>query len=359
MSRPIRAVIDTDAMRHNLELVRKHARGRRVWAVVKADAYGHTLEAAAAGFAAADGFAIVEVPEAERLRRLGWTKPLLLLEGFFDDGDLDALEQLDITTVVHSEWMIQALERRAPWHDLKVFVKLNSGMNRLGFAPAEYPRLAARLAAVPGCRVLGPVTHFANAERTPAPGCRVPVAAQLACLGPAAQAPGACLANSGATLFHDEVAGDALRAGIVLYGVSPDALVPAGQLGLEPVMSLQTEVIAIQDVPAGGSVGYGSRWTARRASRIAVVACGYADGYPRRMPDGAPVWVAGSLAPIAGAVSMDMITVDVTDVPAARPGSPVELWGRHVPVTELARLAGTIDYELLVHRACRVPVVVK
>ena len=359
MPRPISAEIDLEALRRNLGVMREKAQGRTLWAVVKANAYGHGLDHAVKAFADADGLATIDLCDAEIARRCGWGKRILLLEGFFDKEDIKPLQALKVETVVHSPWQIEILKNTSPdeRRDVRVHVKVNSGMNRLGFRPAEAPAAAAALAAIPGVRVIDYVTHFANAELS-ADSAPVTVGGQLSAMGALAEGR-ACLANTGAILFHPEVGGEAVRAGVALYGVSPDDKVSSEALGLTPAMTLGAEIIAIQEVLPGESVGYGSRWKAARPSRIAVVACGYADGYPRTMPDGAPVWVEGARAPLAGAVSMDMLTIDVTDVPQAHVGSKVELWGRHIAVNDLARMCGTIGYELLCALARRVPLVLK
>lgn len=289
------------------------------------------------------------------MRSLGWDKRILLLEGFFDGQDLALLGEHNIETVVHNRQQLELIAKRADRTPVGVHIKINSGMNRLGFTPEEYEAVHRELSNNAGCRVLGIVTHFANAERSYPDASPLPVRRQLQNLGALAQNPDGCFANSSAILFQDEVAGTAVRAGIALYGVSPDATVPREVLGLTAGMRLEAEIIAVQRVLAGQCVGYGSRWCAPRDSRLAVVACGYADGYPRSMPDGAPVYVCGRIAPLAGAVSMDMLTIDITDIEDADVGSVVELWGEHIDVDRLAHLAGTIGYELMCRVAPRVP----
>lgn len=359
MPRPISAEIDLSALKHNLAKVREAAAGRGVWAVVKANAYGHGLENAVRAFADADGLATIDLCDAERARRAGWTKRILLLEGFFDEDDIEPLQALGVETVVHSLWQIDIL-RKHPLNDVRVHIKVNSGMNRLGFLPVEASAVYDMLSAIPGVTVMGVVTHFANAEPSYSAERPASVGKQLARMGRLARgAAAACMANSAAILFHPEVGGDAVRAGVALYGVSPDAHVSSEALGLIPAMTLSAKIIAIQEIAPGEAVGYGSRWVAKRPSRIAVVACGYADGYPRSMPDGAPTWVEGRIAPIAGSVSMDMLEIDVTDIPQAQLGSKVELWGRHLPVNQVAAACGTIGYELICALARRVPVVVR
>lgn len=357
MPRPILVTIHSQALQQNLKRVREKARDRELWAVVKANAYGHGLANAVEAFAEADGLATLEMRDAVFIRALGWKKRILLLEGFFDEADLLELERYDTETVVHSPWMVELLKQHGPYENLKVHIKVNTGMNRLGFAPADFDAVKDELSAIPGCKVQGVVTHFANAEKYVAADKVATVGAQLDCLGDLARIKGACLANSGATIFHDEVVGDAVRAGVVLYGVSPDSGVSSAELGLTPAMTLSAQIIAIQNVKKGQAVGYGSRWVAQRDCRIAVVACGYADGYPRSMPDGAPVWVENTVAPMVGSVSMDMMTIDVTDLPQAKIGSWVELWGEHISVNDLAKMCGTIGYELLTALAPRVPVI--
>lgn len=358
MPRPISVTIHTSAMKNNLAVVRSRSAGRKVWAVVKANAYGHGIDNAVQAFEDADGLATIEVRDAMFMRHLGWKKRILLLEGFFDDDDLEALERYDIETNVHSQRMIDMIRAKAPYKNLRVHIKVNSGMNRLGFAPDEVPAVREALEAIPGCRVMGVVTHFANSERDyDREGNRpVTVARQLERMAGQETTEGACLANSGAICFHPEVMGDEIRAGIILYGSSPDSSVTNEELGIKPAMTFAARIIAVQNIAPGEAVGYGSRWIASRPSRIAVVACGYADGYPRSMPDGSPTYVEGVMAPLVGSVSMDMLEIDVTDIPAAQVGSLVELWGEHVLVNTLAARCNTIGYELMCALAPRVPV---
>lgn len=356
MPRPISVTIHMDALHQNLERVRETADGRDVWAVVKANAYGHGLSNAVKAFAEADGLATIDICDAAKARACGWTKRILLLEGFFEQDDIRDLEKYDIETIVHSQWMIDELKKAAPLKNVRVHIKVNSGMNRLGFIPSEVMAVRAQLEKIEGCRVMGIVTHFANAEPTYQAEGPASVRKQMMRLGKLTGLPGVCLANSAASFFHPEVGGDAIRAGVVLYGISPDKHLTSEELRIRPAMTLSARIIAVQEIAPGEAVGYGSRWIAKRPSRIGVVACGYADGYPRAMPDGAPVWVEGKRAPLTGSVSMDMLEIDITDVPEADVGSVVELWGEHINVNELADLCGTIGYELLCALAPRVPV---
>lgn len=358
MPRPIAATIHMGALRHNLQRMREAAKGRTLWAVVKANAYGHGLLRAARAFEEADGLALIDLCDAQKVREQGWTKRILLLEGFFDESDLPLLEKFDIETIVHNRHMIEILKAHAPFKSLKVHIKINSGMNRLGFLATEEEGVRAELEAIEGVRVMGVVTHFANAEPTYKADKPATVSLQLSRMRQIEPRPEhLCMANSAATLWQDDVKGDAVRAGVALYGASPDSHYTSEDLDIRPAMTLSAKILAIQNVPAGEAIGYGSRFVTHRDSRIAVVACGYADGYPRSTPDGTPTYVEGNIAPIAGAISMDMLTIDVTDVPEAQLGSEVELWGSHIPVNEVARRCGTIGYELLCAIALRVPIV--
>ena len=358
MPRPIVATIHMGSLKHNLEVMRKAAHGRTLWAVVKANAYGHGLLRAAEAFKDADGLAMIDVSEARKVREHGWTKRILLLEGFFDETDIPLLEKYDVETIVHDRRLLGLLQKNAPYKSLKVHIKINSGMNRLGFHPEEEEAIRHELEAIEGVQVMGVVPHFANAEPTYDQDKPATVSLQLNRMGQITPHPEhLCMANSAATIWHSEVKGDAVRAGVALYGASPDSHYSAEDLGIRPAMTLSAKILAIQNVPAGEAIGYGSRFVTKRDSRIAVVACGYADGYPRSTPDGTPTYVEGHIAPIAGAISMDMLTIDVTDVPEAQLGSEVELWGTHIPVNEVAKRCGTIGYELLCAIALRVPIV--
>lgn len=351
-SRPLQALVDIDAMAHNLARARERAGARPVWAVVKANAYGHGIENAVRAFAAADGLALLETDEAQRARLAGWRKPILLLEGVFEARDFAQVEALDLTVVIHCEEQLAMLEGWPAGRPLKVYLKFDTGMNRLGFAAARAAAVRARVAALPQVQVLALMTHLANADRAPgaaAPGTAPSVGSQQAAL--LALAPdwqgSWSVSNSAALFLHPPRGLEAVRPGITLYGASPAAGVSAASLGLRAAMRLQARLLAIRDLAAGESVGYGSLWTAARRSRIGVVTCGYADGYPRSAPEGTPVWVGDRRVPLVGRVSMDMLTVDLSELPAVATGAAVELWGPNVPVDELAERVGTVGYELL------------
>ncbi len=357
MPRPLLATIHTAAMQHNLDLAARRAGDAKVWAVVKANAYGHGLLNGLRGFAAADGLALIEPENAVLLREAGWQKPILLLEGFFDAADLATAVRHGLDCAVHCEEQLRMLEQAtresgitAP---LDLHLKLNSGMNRLGFAPAAYRSAFERLRALPSVRHISLMTHLANADA--AGETALPVAKQVACFDASSRALEAprTLANSATDLLHPELAADWIRPGIMLYGGSP-GLKSAADFGLLPAMTLRSELIGTQSIHTGDAVGYGSRFIAPRPMRIGVVACGYADGYPRHAPDGTPVLVDGIRTALVGRVSMDMLMVDLTSVPQARVGSDVILWGRGLPIDEVATAAGTIGYELMCAVAPRV-----
>ena len=359
MPRPIEALIHRDALSHNLARARAAAGGARVFAVVKANAYGHGIERVYEALRGADGFALLDLAEASTLRALGWRGPVLLLEGTFDARDLETCSRLNLWHTVHHDAQIDWLSRHKTQQPHRVFLKLNSGMNRLGFAPLSFRSAWARLEALPQVDEITLMSHFADAD-----GERG-VAAQLAVFEQAAaDLPGErTLANSAALLRHaGTTAADWVRPGIMVYGSAPDhPEYDATHWGLQPAMTLRARLIAVQTLAAGAAVGYGGQFVAPQALRIGVVACGYADGYPRLAPTGTPVLVDGVRTRTVGRVSMDMIAVDLTPVPQAEAGSEVTLWGRGprdslLPIDEVAHAAGTVGYELMCALAPRVPV---
>ena len=361
MPRPITATIHLSALKHNYNIARQHGGVAKVWAVVKANAYGHGLAFAMRALQGADGLALVEVDGAVKIRESGWTKPVLLLEGFFHASDLPLVAQHQIEVAVHCNEQIGLLEHADFAADkvILVHLKVNTGMNRLGFKPVEIAGAYQRLSKIKAVRVVDLMMHFANADDEFNPG--LPIAEQLRQFEQAKAAlHGATLefslSNSAANLLHDEIKNDWVRAGIMLYGGSPGAA-DASAFGLLPAMTLRSELIALQTIRAGETVGYGSRFVATKSMRIGVVACGYADGYPRHAGDGTPVLVNGVRTSLVGRVSMDMITVDVTDIADAKVGSGVTLWGQGLPIDDVARAADTIGYELMCAVAQRVQLV--
>ncbi|MDR2186939.1 MAG: alanine racemase [Azonexus sp.] len=398
LSRPLRVRIAPAAIGANYRLAKRLAPTARAWAVIKADAYGHGQWRAVDALSdEADGFALLECENAVALREKGVRQPILLLEGIFSPADVDAVREYRLTPVAHSpeqlEWLIAGCRDEQP---LDLYLKLNTGMNRLGFTAENLPRMHALLARLPSARVTL-MTHFAEADgergvdwqlarfremaaiisprQSPSPLVGEGLGRggeRLDASSPSPPAPlpsrerGALptsLANSAAILRYPATHGDWVRPGIMLYGASPFADESAAALGLRPAMTLESRIIAVQEIEAGERVGYGGAFTAPRRMRIGVVACGYADGYPRHAPNGTPLAVAGQRSGVVGRVSMDMLACDLTHIPAAVPGSPVTLWGVGaggvVAADEVAAAAGTIAYELFCAVAPRVPVVVE
>ncbi len=371
MPRPIEALVHADALTSNLARARDAAAGAKVWAIVKANAYGHGIGNVFAALKGADGFALLDIAEAELLRTLGWRGPILLLEGCFDARDLDACSRLRLWHTVHHDAQIDWLAAHKTEYPQHVFLKLNSGMNRLGFAPAAYRAAWLRLDALPQVEQITLMTHLANSDASDAAahGTASIEASLLVFNAATAELPGErSVCNSAATLRFGErlaaVSSDWVRPGIMLYGSSPDHPEhSADDWKLQPAMTLRSEIIAVQRLEAGARVGYGSSFTAERAMRVGVVACGYADGYPRVAPGGndrgTPVLVDGVRTRTLGRVSMDMLVVDLAPIPDARVGSEAVLWGRAgngvlLPIDDVAACAGTVGYELMCARAPRV-----
>jgi len=354
MSRPVVAQLDLQALKDNLHIVRRAAPASRVWAVVKANAYGHGLDRIWSALSAADGFAMLNLEEAILLRERGWKGPILMLEGFFNSDELPLFDKYRLTTSVHSNWQVKALQNAKLHAPLDIYLKVNSGMNRLGFQPDRVHSVWQQLRALKNVGGMPRMAHFAAAEKPEGivePMRHIEQAAEgLDCPR--------SLSNSAATLWHPEAHFDWVRPGIILYGASPSGQwQDIANSGLKPVMTLRSEIIGVQTLKAGDTVGYGSRYRASGEQRIGIVAGGYADGYPRIAPSGTPVWVDGVRTGTVGTVSMDMLAIDLTPCPHAGIGTPVELWGNEVKVDDVAAAAGTIGYELLTALAPRVPVV--
>ncbi|MFE8646846.1 alanine racemase [Sphingomonas sp. NCPPB 2930] len=356
MPRPILATVHTEALRHNLERARRAAPESRLWAVVKANAYGHGIERAFEGLRGADGFAMLDLAEAERVRALGWRGPILLLEGVFELRDLELCSRLGLWHTVHCDEQIDMLATHKTQQPHRVFLKMNSGMNRLGFAPQRLRTAWTRLGALTQVDEVSLMTHFSDADG-PAGVARQMDAFQAV----TADLPGErSVSNSAALLRHADdarygaaVRGDWVRPGIALYGSAPDF--PAHDIAhwdLWPTMTLSTRLIGVQQLAAGDTVGYGSRFVADGPMRIGIAACGYADGYPRHCDTGTPVLVDGVRTRLVGRVSMDMVAVDLAPVPDAGFGTEVTLWGRAangavLPIDEVAHAAGTVGWELM------------
>ena len=368
MPRPIQATIHTAALRQNLTRCCLSAPDAKVWAVVKANAYGHGIERVFEALRGADGFALLDLDEAQRVRDLGWRGPILLLEGVFEPRDLELCSRLVLWHTVHCNEQIDMLAMHKTHVPHRVFLKMNSGMNRLGFRPAIYRSAWSRLDALTQVQEITLMTHFADADGPAG------VAAQMAVFQTTTQdLPGErSVGNSAATLRHmgpsptghgAAAASDWIRPGIATYGSAPDyPQHDAAHWGLRPAMTLSARIIAVQQLDAGEAVGYGSSFVAAQAMRIGVVACGYADGYPRVCPTGTPVLVGGVCSRTVGRVSMDMLTIDLGPAPQAGMGTEVVLWGQSgeavLSIDAVAQAAGTVGYELMCALAQRVPVVV-
>ncbi|MGE8538850.1 MAG: alanine racemase [Acinetobacter sp.] len=366
MPRPIQAVVHLQALQHNLDIAKAAAPNAEVYTVVKANAYGHGIEQVYPAFQSADGFALLDLAEAQRLRALGWQGKILLLEGVFAAEDLQLCADLNLSFSLHSphqiEWLKQFQQTR-PDVKFEVYLKLNSGMNRLGFQAHQYTDIFKQVQALDNVRSIIHMTHFSDADgqRFGQNGIDYQYSVFTQITKPLAGK--TSVSNSAAILRHSQqLQSDIVRSGIMLYGSSPDY--PAHSIhdwNLQPGMSLRSEIIAIQDIQAGESVGYGSNFVAERAMRIGVVACGYADGYQRISATGTPVLVDSVRTQVLGRVSMDMLTVDLTTIPQATVGSEVVLWGKSskgevLSIDEVAAGSGTVGYELMCAITARVAV---
>jgi alanine racemase len=351
MTRPARVIFDPQAVQANLQVVRRCAPARRVMAIVKADGYGHGVVRMARALAAADAFGVASIEEAVRLREANITQPIVLLEGPFEAQELADITVHRLESVVHHQGQVRMFASHSA--ETKLWLKIDTGMHRLGFAPGEVPTVIAALARP--ARELRLMTHFASAHLRGDPS----VEAQLRVfesLAPQSKYE-RCCANSSAVLAWPTSHADWVRPGIMLYGVSPFAEVTAAALGLRPAMTVTSTLIAVKQVPAGDNVGYGKGFVCPENMQVGVVAFGYADGYPRHAATGTPILVNGIRTQVIGEASMDMLAVDLRPLREPQVGDPVVLWGDGLPVEEIARAAHTIPYELLCRMRMRAPVV--
>ncbi|MCU7648092.1 alanine racemase [Pseudomonas piscis] len=352
--RPARALIDLQALRHNYQLAREVS-GARALAVIKADAYGHgAVRCAQALEDCADGFAVACIEEALELRAAGIGAPVLLLEGFFEASELALIIEHDFWCVVHSLWQLEAIEQASLAKPLTVWLKLDSGMHRVGLHPKDYQGAYQRLQASGKVEKIVLMSHFARADELHCTSSTE----QIAVFEAARQGLGAevSLRNSPALMGWPSAPSDWVRPGIMLYGATPFEEANSLAERLQPVMTLESKVICVRELPAGEPIGYGAKFITDKPMRIGVVAMGYADGYPRHAPTGTPVMVAGRRSRLLGRVSMDMLCVDLTDVPEAGLGSTVELWGKNILASEVALAADTIPYQFFCNLR-RVPLV--
>ncbi|NOT10775.1 MAG: alanine racemase [Methylococcaceae bacterium] len=350
------AILDLDAVQHNLAVVRHYAPDAKVMAVIKANGYGHGLLRIAEALQGVDAYAVARVDEGIRLRNAGFANRIVVLEGFTYADELDAFMNYQLDTVVHSSVQLELLDKRHENNQITVWLKLDTGMNRLGFKVRELDSVYQRLSA---CSVIKPsihlMTHLASADdKNDAMTLR-----QIRLFDEAvAKYPGQrSIANSAGILGWPAALAEWVRPGVMLYGISPFPELVGSQLDLKPVMSLHSRLIAVKPIEKGDTVGYGGSWRCEKSTLLGVVAIGYGDGYPRYASPGTPVFVNGKRVPLIGRVSMDMITVDLETQPLAKPGDPVILWGEHLPVEEIAHCAGTIPYTLVCGITQRVQIV--
>ncbi len=350
MARPTFVAISESSLKHNLAKVHASAPGAKVWAVVKAQAYGHGIEIAMQAFASADGLALVEFEGAIRLRELGWSKPILMLEGAFDADDHALAQRLGLSLVIHNEQQLEFVCSAASSQPLRLYLKYNSGLNRLGFDASAFAKAYRRLLDSGRVEQVDFMTHFANSE---VPGGTNEALQRF--LDVTAGLDGArCTSNSAAIIGVPPAHQDWVRPGIMLYGATPYNERSAESLGLQAAMHFGSKLIAVQNLTTGDSVGYGYLFTAPETMQIGVVACGYADGYPRHAGPDTPILVAGQRTRVIGRVAMDMLMVDLRPVAKPEVGDQVELWGANIPIDEVAKASGTLGYELMCAIAPRV-----
>lgn len=358
--RATRAEIDRDALAHNAQLIRENAAGAKVLGVIKADGYGHGVISTANAIAAhVDAFAVAFIDEALQLREAGFSLPIVLLEGCLSAAELPICAHHNLQPVVHEPSQLDAILTSRLVRPLAVWLKVDTGMHRLGWHPQEVARVYRELEACPNVGAITLMSHYANSGDSEHPLTQQQNDLFSAVCAETAVTESLSIANSAALLSSSKdfstLDGHWVRTGLTLYGVAPRTPDRNITIPLRPVMRLVAPVIALREISAGETVGYGSRWQAKRKSLIATVAIGYADGYPRHCPDGTPVYLNGVEVPLVGTVSMDMITIDVTDLDAVQVGDEVELWGPNLPVDRIAEAAGTISYELLCRVSSRVP----
>lgn len=352
MPRPTQAFIDLSALAHNLTIVRQYVPHARIMAVLKANAYGHGLLHTASALKDVDGFALLELDAAISLRDAGYRQPILLLEGFFSTEELALFKKYQLSAVIHHNEQIAMLSD-SQFHKLDLFLKINTGMNRLGLAPEQFPQIIKKLTVNQCANQITLMTHFACADD---PLAEENVAQQLQCFEAVTKGYNypRSLANSAAIIRYPETHTDWVRPGIMLYGASPFPDKTAPELNLQPVMTLSSKIIAVHDLKKGDRVGYHGLFQANHPMRIGIVACGYADGYPRHALTNTPVLVNNQRSRLLGRVSMDMLAVDLTGIENTGLNCPVMLWGKEISVDEVAQSAETSGYELLCALAPRV-----
>lgn len=341
--RPLKALINQASLRHNLAAVKKLAPKSKVMSVVKANGYGHGLINVAQGLNESEGFAVLSLNDAIDLREHGFEQEILLLEGAFEPYEVSIAAKMQFNLVVHNFYQLEMIEKLKLNHPINIHFKINTGMNRLGFPSKDTYNILKVLEKKSLFKSITLMTHFATADETKGIDYQLNIFNEIAGHFHFARS----VANSASILRFKHTHLDWIRPGIMLYGASPIVGEKSNSFHIKPVMQLKSKIIAIQQLAKNDSVGYGESFRAEKNMRIAVVACGYADGYPRHAPSGTPIYVEGKKTSIVGRVSMDMLYIDVTDIPEASILSDVELWGEHIPVDEVAEKSGTVGYELL------------
>jgi len=350
MRRSAEALIDFNALKHNFQRVKQFAPNSKVMAVIKADAYGHGMLQCAKALHDADGFAVAAISEAIALRESGIQQPITVFQGFQNKQQLVQMQAMNLRPVIYQSWQVEILEQQT-FNNLSVWLKVNTGMNRLGVSTEEAVELWPRLKKIKSIKELGLSSHFANAD-VPEDVSNQQQIDKFNHLAKTFDAQ-TSMANSAGLISFSQIQGDWVRPGIMLYGSSPLQNKTATELDLKPVMQLQTRLIAVNHLKKGDAIGYGSLWQCPEDMSVGVAAIGYGDGYPRHACTGTPVSINGQLSQLLGRVSMDAISVDLRGI-NAQCGDPVELWGKHVSVDEVAKSSDTIAYELLCNAAiCR------
>ncbi|BAC24522.1 dadX [Wigglesworthia glossinidia endosymbiont of Glossina brevipalpis] len=344
--------ISSNALASNLRTIKNYANKSKVWSVIKSNAYGHTIKAALKGLKETSGFAVLELNEAVLLRENGWNGPILLLEGFFEESDLLEICQYKITTVIHNDWQLNYIKQYDIKSPIDVYLKLNSGMNRLGFNEKDFIRTWYDLSNLKKISSLTLMSHFSLGFSTKTVNKQMNIIRKIFKI----LNPTLCLANSTAIIFHTYTHKDWIRPGIILYGILPkENKKISKKFNLKPVMTLESRIISIQNIKSKEYIGYGKNYYSNKSNLIGIVSCGYADGYPFSVPfSGTPVFVNGTRTQIIGSVCMDMLTIDLNDCPNAKIGSKVELWGNNISINEISKLANTTSYELMCRISSRV-----
>ncbi|MDC0542598.1 alanine racemase [Methylophilaceae bacterium] len=351
--RPIKAYINLSALTFNLQVVKKIAKNSKIMAVLKANAYGHGLVETVKAIKSVEGIAILTIEEAVKIRKAGFKNTILLLEGLFGAEDIHEVEKLNLNLALHNDQQIEYLNEVTLKNPINVHLKINTGMNRLGFPPDQVDYLIENLNANPNVSGITLMTHFATADE------KEGITKQLDCFNRVTNNYNfsSSVANSAALYKFPEARLDWVRPGILLYGASPFDDISAKKIAVKPVMSLISKIIAIQNIKKAQAVGYGNNFIAKEDMRIGIVACGYGDGYPRHAKTGTPIFVHNKITKTIGRVSMDMLYVDLSEIDKAEIGSKVEMWGSHISVDEVAKNSGTVGYELLcnISASTRVP----